>query len=317
MVSDRLRMSLLPALQALLENVSVTRAAETMHVTQSTMSRTLSQLRGILHDPILVREGNRIFLSEKARQLQPLVDKLVADADQLFEGKLFDPQTSQHHFRISASGHFQEIFLCRTLAALKPEAPSISFSLFSNNNETLHNLENGTLDLGFLQLDGGLPSWLQGQPMIKDQVNVVLRQGHPLVINGITCFSDLDDYPYLGLKSPMHETPLASKLKSAVKSIRNPWMMIDSFSVAIEVLKYSDGFTIANPIGNNNQLIDKALAALPLPIDLPGNLFWIVWPEHWAFSQAHQWLRKQLEQSLRQFYRDAGRGSELAGLVHK
>lgn len=313
MVSDRLRMSLLPALQALLENVSVTRAAESMHVTQSTMSRTLGQLRGILHDPILVREGNHIYLSEKARQLQPLVDKLVADADRLFKSEQFDPQTSQHHFRITAGYHLQEAFLSRFLTELKRKAPSISFSLCSNNNETLHDLENGELDLGFMQFDGRLPSWLQGLPIIKEQICVILRKDHPLAVNGITGFSDLDNYPYLGLKSPMHETPFAEMLKAEVKSLRHPWMMVDSLSVARDALKYGDGFTLSNRVSDNNQLIDKKLAVLQLPVDLPGNPFWMVWPEHWAFSQAHQWLRKQLEQSLRQYYCDAGREDELIG----
>lgn len=307
MVSDRLRMSLLPALQALLENASVTRAAETMHVTQSTMSRTLGQLRSILNDPILVREGNRIFLSEKARELQPMVDKLVADADYVFDSQVFQSETSQHHFRITASSIFQDYFLVRILAKIRAKAPGMTFSLITNNNQALQDMENGEIDLGFMQFVESTPGWLRETNVIEDKLYFLFHKDHPMVEESITTFSQLDDYPYVGGKSPMHETSTADLLRSKSRSMSNPWMMLQSFHAIRTALEFSDAYTITNHLSCPELANDSEFVMRAIPVELPSSIFKMVWPEHWEFSAAHQWLRKQMEHHLKQFYRNAGK----------
>ena len=91
----RLNLNLLPGLKALLDTQSVSKAAKQMHVTQSAMSRTLAQLRESLNDPILVRQGNRIFLSEKAISLKEDVNRVVTEACTIFENQQFDPSTTR------------------------------------------------------------------------------------------------------------------------------------------------------------------------------------------------------------------------------
>lgn len=65
-----INLNLLLALQALLEERSVTAAARRLGVTQSAMSRQLAQLRYIFADPLLVRVGNRQQLTERANFLR-------------------------------------------------------------------------------------------------------------------------------------------------------------------------------------------------------------------------------------------------------
>ena len=305
MVNDRLRMSLLPALQAILENASVTRAAETMHVTQSTMSRTLGQLRGILNDPILIREGNHIFLSEKARKLQPLVDRLVADADQLFESQVFAPATSKHHFRIMANSIFQELFLVNALAEIKYDAPGMTFSISSNSNQSLQDMENGEIDLGFLQFTDNTPDWLRGITIGRDTLYIVFRKSHPLVNRTISDLSELDDYPYVGAQSPMHEDAIGVRFKSQCSSLQQPWMMLQSLQAVRAALRVSNAYTISNYFSCPELWGESEFVMQKVPFVLPETLFKMVWPEHWEFSTAHQWLRKRLEKSLQQFYVDA------------
>lgn len=311
MVSDRLKMSLLPALQAILETASVTRAAEMMHVTQSTMSRTLGQLRNILNDPILLRDGNHIYLSKKAMQIQPMVDKLVAEADFLFDGPSFDPATCQQQFRVTAGGAFVSFFLIGALAEINHKAPGITFSISANRNDSLDNLENGELDLGFMQLSGPYPGWLQVSQIIRQPVGIIVHKSHPLSTAKISDLAELDAYPYVGSKSPLHEQQFAEILKSRSKSMRHPWLMVETVHAAHEALKHNDAFTIANPVGLLGFSHNPDYVSLKIPLDLPEPVFHMVWPEHWEFSHAHQWLRKELEQSLRTFLIEIGRGENL------
>ena len=94
----RLNLNLLPGLKALLDTQSVSLAAKQMHVTQSAMSRTLAQLREALNDSILVRQGNRIFLSEKALALKDDVNRVVTEASTIFENQQFDPWITEKNF---------------------------------------------------------------------------------------------------------------------------------------------------------------------------------------------------------------------------
>ena len=70
-VSPDVDLNLLLALDALLQEQSVTRAAERMGVTQPAMSYTLNRLRGELGDPLLVRRGAKLVPTPLAERLMP------------------------------------------------------------------------------------------------------------------------------------------------------------------------------------------------------------------------------------------------------
>ena len=75
-----LNLNLLVALDALLQERHVGRAARRVGVTQSAMSHTLRQLRTLLDDPVLVRSGNEMLPTPYAEQLHP---RLVAGLGEL------------------------------------------------------------------------------------------------------------------------------------------------------------------------------------------------------------------------------------------
>ena len=77
-VSD---LSLLIALDALLQESSVTRAAERVGLSTPAMSHTLARIRDRLGDPILVRAGQGMVLTTLAETLKPRVHSLVAQAE--------------------------------------------------------------------------------------------------------------------------------------------------------------------------------------------------------------------------------------------
>ena len=72
----RLDLNLLVALEALLEEGSVSRAAERLGVTQSAASHKLDKLRVIFDDPLFVRVGRGIESTARARGLQTSVESV-------------------------------------------------------------------------------------------------------------------------------------------------------------------------------------------------------------------------------------------------
>ena len=74
-----LNLNSLVALEALLSERNVTRAARRVGITQPAMSQTLARLRELFADPLLVRQGRAMVLSPRAEaMLAPLSDALVS-----------------------------------------------------------------------------------------------------------------------------------------------------------------------------------------------------------------------------------------------
>src|SRR5258708_12763461 len=74
----KLDLNLLTALKALLTERNVTRAGESVHVTQSAMSGILARLRDYFGDPLIVQVGRNMELTPLAETLvDPLNDAFL------------------------------------------------------------------------------------------------------------------------------------------------------------------------------------------------------------------------------------------------
>ena len=62
----RLDLNLLVALEALIEEGSVSKAAERLFITQSAMSKTLGRLRELFDDPLFIRRGSGMVPTPRA-----------------------------------------------------------------------------------------------------------------------------------------------------------------------------------------------------------------------------------------------------------
>ncbi|HYP72480.1 MAG TPA: LysR family transcriptional regulator, partial [Microbacterium sp.] len=100
---DAVDLSLLPALEILLDERHVTRAAARAHVTQSAMSRTLARVRVACDDELLVRSGGGYELTPRARAIQDELGTIMPSLRALFTGARFDPAAATDLLRIAAS----------------------------------------------------------------------------------------------------------------------------------------------------------------------------------------------------------------------
>ncbi|TXK41617.1 LysR family transcriptional regulator [Nonomuraea sp. C10] len=95
---DRLasvNLNLLVPLLAMLEERSVTRAAERVGLSQSAMSHALGRMRRLLGDDLLVRQGNAVTLTPRAVQLIAPLRATLQQAADLVSLPVFDPATDR------------------------------------------------------------------------------------------------------------------------------------------------------------------------------------------------------------------------------
>ncbi|MCR5870764.1 MULTISPECIES: LysR family transcriptional regulator [unclassified Sphingomonas] len=145
---DQFDLNLLIAFDVLIEERSVTRAAERLNLTQSAMSAALKRLRESFADEILVQHGKRMVPTAAALSLAPDVAAALLNMRAILaSGMRFDPAQSQRTFRIVGSDYITTVLLGPALRMLHREAPHIRIEITLPRSDILEQLDDGEIDL--------------------------------------------------------------------------------------------------------------------------------------------------------------------------
>lgn len=145
---DHFDLNLLIALDILIEERSVTRAAERLNLTQSAMSAALKRLRESFSDEILVQHGKRMVPTAAALSLAPQVSAALLNMRGILaSGMRFDPAQSHRKFRIVASDYITTVLIGPALQVVYGEAPHIQIEINLPRSDILDLLEDGEIDL--------------------------------------------------------------------------------------------------------------------------------------------------------------------------
>lgn len=116
-------LALLPTLDALLRERSVTRAARALGRSQPAISRELASLREQFGDLLLVRTKAGMTLTPRAQALQADLARVLGDARSLLTPTRFDPAEATCEFRVSMNDYEAAVLLPEVCARLRREAP--------------------------------------------------------------------------------------------------------------------------------------------------------------------------------------------------
>src|SRR5262245_11407203 len=120
-----LDLNLLVALQALLEEESVGRAARRVGLSQPALSHALGRLRELLRDPLLVRAGGRMQLTRRGTALREPVRDALERVSDLLRAETFDPAVSERTFRLLVADNACDLLLPPLLRRLRRCAPRV------------------------------------------------------------------------------------------------------------------------------------------------------------------------------------------------
>jgi DNA-binding transcriptional LysR family regulator len=141
-------LNLLRALDALLVARSVSGAARRLDLSQPATSAALARLREILHDPLLVRSGNRMVATPLAEELQPRLARILEDiGTALSAAAKFDPATTERHFRIGANDYATLALLAPLAQQLRQVAPRATLEILPFDTAQDISLVSRELDL--------------------------------------------------------------------------------------------------------------------------------------------------------------------------
>lgn len=142
-------LNLIRVFAAVIEDGSVTAAAERLRISQPSVTQGLNRLGRVAGAPLFRREGRGIAPTRAALQLYEEIGSLpkLADAavSRLAE---FDPATALTTFRIALTDLGQAVFLPALVSGLATVAPQCSLDVANLDTETAgQDLESGHLDL--------------------------------------------------------------------------------------------------------------------------------------------------------------------------
>jgi DNA-binding transcriptional LysR family regulator len=180
-------LSLLPALDALLTEASVSRAARRMGLSPSAMSRTLDRLRAMTGDPLLVRAGRGLVLTPRAEALRNRVRLVTDDALSLFkpDADALDLGKLRRVFTIRANDGFVETIGATLVADVQEAAPGVRLRFRPKPDKNVRALREGNVDLEIGVLGDSGPE-IRIQTLFRESFIGVVRQRHPLLDAPIT-----------------------------------------------------------------------------------------------------------------------------------
>lgn len=145
---QRLDLNLLVALRQLLADRNVTRAAQTLHMTQPAMSGILARLREFFDDPLIAQVGRRMELTPLGQGLVEPVSELLVRIDATLGIRPgFDPATTQRRFSIVASDYLVQVLLADVLRLVHDQAPGARIDLRQPAQDSAAQLDAGEIDL--------------------------------------------------------------------------------------------------------------------------------------------------------------------------
>jgi len=191
---QRLDLNLLVALEVLLDERSVSLAADRLCLSQSATSSALSRLREYFVDDLLVLKGRQMFLTPRAEELiEPVHAVLEQIRTTIAVAPQFEPATCDRQIRIMASDYATEVLLSTVLAELEQAAPHMRFELQAMASKPLDSLERGMVDL-LMSVDFALSSDHPSEVLYSDDYLVVGDAANPALSGPISS----EDYFRLG-----------------------------------------------------------------------------------------------------------------------
>ena len=297
---ERLDLNLLVALDALLEEQSVSAAAERLCLSQSATSSALGRLREYFEDDLLVVKGRKMVVTARGEELiEPVRAVLQQIRSTISVAPEFDPSTSDRTISIMASDYVMQVILAHLLRVLEQDAPNMRFELLALNDNIVEVFERGLTDL-LITLDHSTADRHPKHTLFYEDFVVLGWEGNPHLRDVL----DLETYLSLG--------HIVTKFgRTRMPSFEDWYLKRSEHERKVQVSVA--GFAAVPPllVGTNRlatvhrQLAEIMSKSYPLkimrpPVDIPRVSLAVQWHESASSDRAINWVVEKMMQVAEQ-----------------
>jgi DNA-binding transcriptional LysR family regulator len=285
-------LNLLKALDALLDERSVTRAAGRLGLTQPAVSAMLVRLRESFGDPLFVRTQRGVAPTPRALELAAPVKDVLRQIETLLQPAAFEAAGAEFTLSLAATDYALRAIVTPFLRLLRARAPRVRVAVLPIDDQRLSSqLERGDLHLALTTADT-TPGDLHARRLFDERYVCVLRQGHPDAAAGLMtlerfCALDHALVSYAGgAFRGVTDEALARQGRQ-----RRVALSVASFLILPEVLRASDLIAVAP-----RRLVagETGLMLFDPPLEIPGFTKMAAWHERTHRDPAHRWARALL-----------------------
>jgi DNA-binding transcriptional LysR family regulator len=297
----RIDTSLLSSLHALLVTGSVSKAAFKTGQSQPAMSRHLAALREITGDPLLVRDGNAMILTDRAVSLQAPVRRILNDLSMLVaSASSFEPAAASYSFRLALYDFLPAAFYAELAHRLTRESPgsTLSIQCVGERTELLRQLAEGEIDLAITSRHD-LPGFLRAASLYSEPMVCVVRPGHPLQID-----TSVERYRLAGHVSSLEQSPGAGGALDELLArigvelrvvVRTQYLSLVPPMLAATDLVFTTGRMLGRAMAEQHGLV-----VLPVPVAASAVACSLVWHERLHRHKAVTWMRALIRRAIRE-----------------
>lgn len=260
---------------------SITKAAETLHITQPPLSRQLKDLEKELGKTLFKRGSKKITLTEdgillkkRAEEIVELMDKTKAEfssTEKTINGEIY-----------IGSGETEAVsILANTAMRIRKNHPNINYHIYSGDSSyIMEKLDKGLIDFALLIGNVDMESYNYMKLNAKDTWGVLMRKDSPLAEKEYITANDLKDRPIMVSQQSSENSEMISWLGSR----HNVVLKYDLIYNASHFVEKGFGYAIVldNLISTDG---DKPLCFRPLYPPMEAEIH-LVWKKHQVFSKA-------------------------------
>ena len=297
-------LNLLKALQVLIEEKNVTRAAQRLFITQPAMSKTLQRLRELFDDPLFTRSGKGLIATPRTEALALQLPAILVEIESLLGTEDFYPEQYEGEIKVMVAAFIAQQLVPGFIKQLEQKAPKMTLSVMSGPVETVEkDLENGDLDLAVMFASQHSPN-VVATYFDTISPSIWMNSEHPLANREKLLLADILEYPFVqyGL---MHVGALSRAVETrfdreiAKKGLsRRRILITNQFMTAIEAVKRTDCLMLAAISDfTENRFLDTGMVEKPYPEDLQfDSRIPVVILQHQRTinSPAHQWIKQMM-----------------------
>ena len=296
-----LDLNLLVALDALLSEASVTRAAARVRLSQPALSASLAKLRRHFGDELLRRVGNSYELTPLALQLKQRTGFALDAVDRVFASQpVFDPgRESGREFRVLGSDYSMAVVGQAVSPLLSRRAPGVRLRLVHHSTEIVDHAAEALRTVDGILLPHGYLSDLPRTDLYEDEWVCLVATDNARIGDHLT-MTDLAELPWaMTYHTQTASTPAGRQLQM-LGVVPRVQVVVESFLALPYLIAGTDLIALVQRRLAARLVAAGDVRALPCPFDavrLVQALWWHPINEH---DPAHIWLRDLLVEACRE-----------------
>lgn len=292
-------LNLIPIFVAIYEELSLSRAATRLQISQPAVSKALARLRDIYDEPLFHRSASGVEPTSFSSDIYPAMSASLKNfTSTLSASRDFDHRVSNRIFSVACVSVASYELLPRLMAIIAKVAPNIALEvhpLFTEDYESDLRLQRYDL---IINIPPNARSSLKQEVLYTESLKVVCASDHPRIESVISeqeflteghvvvsrwhargSLLNNDDYPSLERRKIVYRAAGVLEMLPVIDSSELIGLMPES-SVAMFQQMYN-------------------VKMLPVPFHLPVSDLSMIWHPSRTNESAHRWLRDRLKEAAK------------------